>query len=265
MDPILAFWKQIDPFFHFRQAHYIKNLKEESIKLGIKEGDSDIIEIFSCDDQSKFKLSWMRFTRFHTAETLFTLILSSNSGKSVPEYSHSEMNKLHGHISEISKRHSPTHNPKGLSFSDWLSIQLTGESKPFVDQNIEDFIVQEAKIFDFKNAYNAFKHGLSIGNLPPLLQVQKASGEYSEILPQKNPVSWLTVHNSKKEKYTEYGAMDCDIEEDMQIILSSCLIIDTMKKLRVSSPGEKLTFYFPEDASKLNKSINNLIIRVKDN
>ncbi len=246
------FWSQLDPFYHLKQANcirYTKNVGDHYLLDGEPlinhEIGRDMVEGFESMQRSA-----LRFIRFHAIETFLTALCGSPPHGPVPRfcavYKFDEFNRI---ISKLAKKSIPDELGIGevSDFSEWVSAKftsrkITGQTET-LPTDVIDFISLQARILSEKSVYNAFKHGCRVGHGIPDLQIQdKETGEWESLVPIKDGVAWLEwKENRRTGKFSiEFGAMECDIEDDHSAIFIMSILVRTMKTIRLAQKGEKI-------------------------
>jgi hypothetical protein len=137
-------------------------------------------------------------------------------------------------------------------FDQWISTKFFGRkienSDNYLSIELIDFIALQARFFEDKSDYNAFKHGCRIGPEAPKMQVKdRRTGEWKSLLALENGVAWFSWAKNRRtgEQSIKFGATECDIDDDHNSILIMALLVRAIRAARLSSAGEKVTFQLP--------------------
>lgn len=174
-----AFWSQIDPLYHLKQAsciHYARDI-DQHYRLDEQPSKDTGFGAELLDGMDEMKTSALMFIRFHTIETLLTVLLGSHPHGPVPRFAKKFFGpKFNEAVQSVACREIPaTLGIRGITdYEKWIATKFWGRlgTESVLDDEVIKFISVQAALFGQKTVYNAFKHGCRIGRSWPKLSVQ---------------------------------------------------------------------------------------------
>lgn len=250
-----AFWSQIDPLYHLKQASCIRYTRDIDQHYRLAEQPSKDTDFGAelLDGMDEMKASALMFIRFHAIETLFTVLLGSHPHGPVPRFAKKFFGqKFNEAMQSVARKEIPvTLEIRGITdYDKWISTKFWGRlgTESVLDDEVIRFISVQAALFGQKTVYNAFKHGCRIGRSWPKLSVQdEKTGEWLPLLEITSGVGWLNWEEDKKTKTVSvtFGGMACDPTDDHGAVTIMALLVRAMKTIRLAKPEDKINIQLP--------------------
>lgn len=250
-----AFWSQIDPLYHLKQASCIRYARDIDQHYRLDEQPSKDTGFGAelLDGMDEMKTSALMFIRFHAIETLLTVLLGSHPHGPVPRFAKKFFGpKFNEAVQSVARREIPvTLGIRGVTdYEKWIATKFWGRlgTESVLDDEVIKFISVQAALFGQKTVYNAFKHGCRIGRSWPKLSVQdEKTGEWLPLLEINSGVGWLNWEEDKKSKSASvtFGAMACDPADDHGAVAIMALLVRAMKTIRLAKSGDKINVQLP--------------------
>ena len=239
-DPDGLFFRQLDPFYHFKHASLIFYCEQANhLRVTDQNGDQSLFSESLFDNVPSVKASSIRFTRYHQAETLLTAILGSFPHGPVVLVSKNPKVRIRDLAAEIAARKIPANfsitknSGQPVTFEEWLTYKLTGHISATNDAAIKeviDFVVLEASFFSKNDAFVAYKHGCLISEKHPKFTVEMTPGNWVDVLNLGSSVGWVNCEvKAGKISAISFGAEELDPQNDIAIMLLSGMIVQTVK------------------------------------
>lgn len=255
MDIERAFWSQIDPLYHLKQASCIRYAKDidQHYRLGEQPSKDTDFGAELLDGFDEMKASALMFIRFHAIETLFTVLLGSHPHGPVPRFAKKYFGpKFNEAVQSVARREIPaTLGIRGVSgFDEWMAAKFWGRlgAECVLDNEVVSFISAQAELFSHRTVYNAFKHGCRISRSWPQVSVHdETTGEWLPFPEIMSGVGWMHWEEDKKSERASvsFGAMSCDSGEDHGAVSIMALLVRAMKIIRLAKPEDKFTVDLP--------------------
>lgn len=240
IDPDELFFYQLDPFYHFKHASLVLHCETPN-RLRMTDAREDFLSspenIFK--NIEKVRNSSIRFTRYHQAETLLTVILGSYPHGPVVYISKNPKIRLREIAGEIAARRVPVgfeitkNGGQKTTFEEWLSYKVTGYLAPPDAQTINeviDFIVLESTFFNNSNAFMAYKHGCLVSDKHPRITVEITPGNWIDLLNMSNSVGWMNCEiKSGRISALSFGVEELDAQNDASIIFLCGIIVAAIR------------------------------------
>lgn len=252
-----AFWSQIDPLYHLKQASCIRYARDidKHYCLDDEPNEGTDFRAELVDGMEEMKASALRFIRFHAAETLLTVLLGSHPHGPVPRFAKKFFGKhFNESAASVARREIPASlRLRGVSgYDEWVAAKFWGRIGPdkTLSEEIINFICVQSALFTQKTVYNAFKHGCRIGRSWPKMSIKDDdTGEWIPLLEINSGVGWLHWEEDKrgKEASVSFGAMECDPADDHGAIAIMALLVRAMKVIRLAKPGERINIQLPNN------------------
>ncbi|UIY31489.1 hypothetical protein LZK73_30990 (plasmid) [Neorhizobium galegae] len=206
MDIEQAFWSQIDPLYHLKQASCIRYTSDIDQHYRLDEQPSKDTGFGAelLDGMDEMKASALMFIRFHAIETLLTVLLGSHPHGPVPRFAKKFFGpKFNEAVQSVARKEIPsTLGIRGVTdYDKWIATKFWGRlgTESVLDDEVIKFISVQAALFGQKTVYNAFKHGCRIGRSWPKLSVQdEETGKWLPLLEIASGVGWLNWEEDKK-------------------------------------------------------------------
>ncbi|QFP63334.1 hypothetical protein [Brucella anthropi] len=251
-----AFWSQIDPLYHLKQASCIRYTNDivQHYRLDNRpDKDNADFDAELLEGLDEMKASALMFIRFHAIETLFTVLLGSHPHGPVPRFAKKFFGtKFNDAIESLARKEIPSalEIPGVKDYDKWISAKFWGRlaAENVLEDEVIEFISVQARLFRQKVVYNAFKHGCRIGRSWPKLSVQdKETGEWNPLLEITSGVGWIHWEEDKKSKSANvnFGAISCDPVDDHGTVVIMALLVRAMKNLRLAKPGDQINIQLP--------------------
>lgn len=250
-----AFWSQIDPLYHLKQAsciRYTRDIDQHYVLDGQPSKDTDFgAELL--DGMDEMRASALMFIRFHAIETLLTVLLGGHPHGPVPRFAKKFFGrKFNDAVQSVALKQIPNalRVRDVTDYDRWIAAKFWGRlgGEYVLDDEVIKFISVQAALFGQKTVYNAFKHGCRIGRSWPKLSVQdEKTGEWLPFLEISSGVGWMHWEEDKRSKSASvtFGAMACDPADDHGAVLIMALLVRTMKTIRLAKPGDKVNIQLP--------------------
>ncbi|MBR2690443.1 MAG: hypothetical protein IKE42_21535 [Aquamicrobium sp.] len=250
-----AFWSQIDPLYHLKQASCIRYARgiEQHYRLDEQSGKDTSFGGELIDGMDEMRASALMFIRFHAIETLLTVLLGSHPHGPVPRFAKKYFGtKFNEAVQAVARMEIPTalSIPGIADFDKWLAAKFWGRlaAEDTLDPEVVQFVSVQAELFGQKTVYNAFKHGCRIGRSWPKVSVKdEATGKWIPLLDITSGVGWLHWEEDKKSKSESvtFGAMACDLADEHGAVAIMALLVRGMKTIRLAKPNEKINVQIP--------------------
>lgn len=250
-----AFWSQIDPLYHLKQASCIRYARDIDQHYRLDEQPSKDTGLGAelLDGMDEMKASALMFIRFHAIETLLTVLLGSHPHGPVPRFAKKFFGpRFNEAVQSVARMEIPATLgiPGATDFDKWITTKFWGRlgTESVLYDEVIKFISVQAALFSQKTVYNAFKHGCRIGRSWPKLSVQdKKTGEWHPLLEINTGVGWLNWEEDKRSKSTSvtFGAMSCDPADDHGAVVIMALLVRAMKTIRLAKPGDEINVQLP--------------------
>ncbi|RYB96019.1 hypothetical protein [Ciceribacter ferrooxidans] len=252
-----AFWSQIDPLYHLKQASCIRYTRDIDQHYRLDEQPSKDTGFGAelLDGMDEMKASALMFIRFHAIETLLTVLLGSHPHGPIPRFAKTFFgSKFNEAVQSVARREIPaTLGIRSVTdYDKWIATKFWGRlgTESVLDDEVIKFISVQAALFGQKTVYNAFKHGCRIGRSWPKLSVQdEKTGEWFPLLEINSGVGWLNWEEDKKSKSASvtFGAMACDPDDDHGAVVIMALLVRAMKTIRQATSGDKINVQLPNE------------------
>lgn len=252
-----AFWLQLDPLYHLKQASCIRYARDIDQHYRLDEQPSKETEFGAelLEGMEEMKGSALRFIRFHAAETLLTVLLGSYPHGPVPRFAKKFFGQRFNEAAAcVARREVPVSlGLRGLTdYDKWLATKFWGRTgtENMLSEEVIHFISIQSALFTHKTVYNAFKHGCRIGRSWPKLSMKdENTGEWVPLMEIGSGVGWLHWEENKKgtEASVSFGAMECDPADDHGAIMIMALLVRAMRVIRLAKDGEKIDIQLPND------------------
>lgn len=240
MNPDLFFFRQLDAYYHYKQACLIKYCQEPNHLRTVQDNCEEKTEpaLWPFENIEKVRASSIRFIRYHQTETFLTALLGTYPHGPVVAISRNPKLRLKDIAISIAKSEIPNGfnfsiKGKELNFKDWLSYKLLGNYRSDVEifsEELIDFIRAECHVFSDNSSFVAYKHGCMLSNDAPKFQMQKDDGTWIDLTDLNNPISWVNCDiKSNKISAIHFGAEELDQDNDLAIIFVSSMLLDTLK------------------------------------
>lgn len=250
-----AFWSQIDPLYHLKQASCIRYAKDidQHYRLDERPSKDTSFGAELLDGMDEMKASALMFIRFHAIETLLTVLLGGHPHGPVPRFAKKFFGpKFNEVVQSVARREIPAAlGIRGVvDYDKWIAAKFWGRlgSENVLEDEVIKFISVQATLFGQKTVYNAFKHGCRIGRSWPKLSVQdEKTGEWLSLMEITSGVGWLHWEENKKPRSASvtFGAMSCDPADDHGAVAIMALLVSALKTIRLAKPGDKINVQLP--------------------
>lgn len=239
-DPDELFFRQLDPFYHFKHASLTFYCKQANhLRVTGETGIEPPLLPNLFENVENVKASSIRFTRYHQAETLLTVILGSFPHGPVVLVSKNPKVRMREVANDIASRRVPSNfditknSGQPATFDEWLTYKITGKlSSPDEStmKEVIDFVVLEAKFFSKSDAFVAYKHGCLISEKHPKFTIEMTPGNWVDILNLRSSIGWVNCEvKAGKIIAFSFGAEELDPENDITIIFLSGMIVEAIK------------------------------------
>lgn len=244
-DPDELFFRQLDPFYHFRHASLIFYSNKPN-HLRMKATDGEILPVPTglFENIENVKASSIRFTRYHQAETLLTLILGSFPHGPIVYVSRNPKVRIRDVSVDIASRRIPENfeitknGGQALTFDEWVAYKVTGQLStpdPETMKEVTDFIVLEARFFSKNDAFVAYKHGCLVSEKHPKFTVEITPGNWVDMLNLKNSVGWVNCEvKAGNVTAVSFGAEELDPGNDLAITFLSGMIAEAIRNRMIA-------------------------------
>jgi hypothetical protein len=253
-DPDELFFRQLDPFYHFKHASLTFYCEQANhLRVTDQNGEQLPFPENLFDNVPSVKASSIRFTRYHQAETLLTVILGSFPHGPVVLVSKNPKLRIRDVATEIAARKIPANfsvtknGGQPVTFEEWLTYKITGQLSAPDDnaaiKEVIDFVVLEASFFSKSDSFVAYKHGCLISEKHPKFTVEMNPGNWVDVLNLRSSIGWVNCEvKAGKISAISFGAEELDPQNDIAITLLSGMIVETVKNRMTAKLDGKETW-----------------------